>query len=254
MINDLNEVNWCYLLDPTFELINSAGKPLTDGWIEVYIHGTRSKYYCASDFDGTLHPFKIPLDSLGANIVLASPAHAYDVYVYNKYGSLVMSRYNVVPSTGDAEVITDTTVITSNDGTVQVASSDQTNWDLSIADTIAPVTADVDEHDRQITQIEHDISDIQSVLSNKKDKQQPYSSEGGVTQTITKVEQDSNGNINVTYSDIDLPPEVPTVEITSPNGTLNIASSIDVPACTIPPVGKSGPLTIFIRSLSVQLG
>ena len=34
--------------------------------------------------------------------------------------------------------------------------------------------------------------------------------------------------MNVTYSDIDLPPEVPTVEITSPNGTLNVASSIDV--------------------------
>ncbi|WP_405350530.1 hypothetical protein [Ruminobacter amylophilus] len=228
MINDLNEVNWCYLLDPTFELINSAGKPLTDGWIEVYIHGTRSKYYCASDFDGTLHPFKIPLDSLGANIVLASPAHAYDVYVYNKYGSLVMSRYNVVPATGDAEVITDTTVITSDDGTVQVSSSDQTNWDLSIADTIAPVTAEVDEHDRQLTQIEHDISDINGVLSNKKDKQDPYVAEGGVTKTITRVEQDRNGNVQVTYSDIDLPPEVPTVEITSPNGTLNVASSIDV--------------------------
>ena len=228
MINDLNEVNWCYLLDPTFELINSAGKPLTDGWIEVYIHGTRSKYYCASDFDGTLHPFKIPLDSLGANIILASPAHAYDVYVYNKYGSLIMSRYNVVPATGDAEVITDTTVITSDDGTVQVSSSDQTNWDLSIADTIAPVTAEVDEHDRQITQIEHDISDINGTLSNKKDKQDPYVAEGGVTKTITRVEQDRNGNLNVTYSDIDLPPEVPTVEITSPNGTLNVASSIDV--------------------------
>lgn len=228
MINDLNEVNWCYLLDPTFELINSAGKPLTDGWIEVYIHGTRSKYYCASDWNGTLHPFKIPLDSLGANIVLASPAHAYDVYVYNKYGSLVMSRYNVVPATGDAEVITDTTAITSNDGTVQVSSSDQTNWDLSIADTIAPLTAEVDEHDRQLTQIEHDISDINGTLANKKDKQDPYVAEGGVTKTITKVEQDRNGNVNVTYSDIDLPPEVPTVEITSPNGTLTVASSFDV--------------------------
>ena len=228
MINDLNEVNWCYLLDPTFELINSAGKPLTDGWIEVYIHGTRSKYYCASDFDGTLHPFKIPLDSLGANIILASPAHAYDVYVYNKYGSLIMSRYNVVPATGDAEVVTDTTTITSNDGTVQVASSDQTNWDLSIADTIAPVTAEVDEHDRQLTQIEHDISDINDTLSNKKNKQDPYVAEGGVTKTITRVEQDRNGNLSVTYSDIDLPPEVPTVEITSPNGTIQVASSIDV--------------------------
>lgn len=100
MINDLEIVQWDYLLDPAFQLVNTAGKPLTNGWIEVYIHGTRDKYYCASDFNGTLHPFKIPLDSLGSNIVLASPANAYDVYVYNVYGSLVMSRYNVKPGSG----------------------------------------------------------------------------------------------------------------------------------------------------------
>lgn len=95
MINDLDIVQWEYLLSPEFELINSAGKPLTGGWIEVYLHGTRDKYYCASDFDGTLHPFQIPLDSIGANVVLADPNNAYDVYVYNKFGSLIMSRYNV---------------------------------------------------------------------------------------------------------------------------------------------------------------
>ena len=100
MINDLEIVQWDYLLDPAFQLVNTAGKPLTNGWIEVYLHGTRDKYYCASDFNGTLHPFKIPLDSLGSNIVLASPANAYDVYVYNVYGSLVMSRYNVKPGSG----------------------------------------------------------------------------------------------------------------------------------------------------------
>ena len=100
MINAIQEAQWAYLLDPCFELSNSAGKPLTGGYIEVYIHGTRTKYYCASDFDGTLHPFQIPLDSLGANIVLASPNSAYDVYVYNKFGSLVMSRYNVTPVRG----------------------------------------------------------------------------------------------------------------------------------------------------------
>lgn len=100
MINDLEIVQWDYLLDPAFQLVNTAGKPLTNGWIEVYIHGTRDKYYCASDFNGTLHPFKIPLDSLGSNIVLASPANAYDIYVYNVYGSLVMSRYNVKPGSG----------------------------------------------------------------------------------------------------------------------------------------------------------
>jgi hypothetical protein len=100
MINDLDIVQWGYLLDPAFQLVNSAGKPLTNGYIEVYYHGTRNKYYCASDFDGTLHPFKIPLDSLGSNIVLADPGYSYDIYIYNAFGSLVMSRYNVTPGKG----------------------------------------------------------------------------------------------------------------------------------------------------------
>jgi archaellum component FlaC len=118
MINDLDIVQWAYLLDPAFQLVNSAGKPLTDGWIEVYYHGTRNKYYCASDFDGTLHPFKIPLDSLGSNIVLASPAYAYDIYVYNKFGSLVMSRYNVSPgNTGG-----------NSGGSVQPTDEDAEHW------------------------------------------------------------------------------------------------------------------------------
>ena len=89
-----------YLLDPMFQIENTAGKPATDGWLEVYIHGTRTKYYCASNFDGTLHPFKIKLDSLGSNIVLADDGQAYDVYAYNRFGSLLMSRYNVQPGKG----------------------------------------------------------------------------------------------------------------------------------------------------------
>ena len=89
-----------YLVDPIFQVLNTAGKPATGGYIEVYLHGTRDKYYCASDFNGTLHPFKIPLDSLGANIILADDANAYDIYVYNRYGSLLMSRYNVAPVQG----------------------------------------------------------------------------------------------------------------------------------------------------------
>lgn len=87
-----------YLVDPIFQVINTAGKPATGGYIEVYVHGTGDKYYCASDFDGTLHPFKIPLDSLGSNIILADDANAYDIYAYNRYGSLLMSRYNVAVS------------------------------------------------------------------------------------------------------------------------------------------------------------
>ena len=244
MINDLEEVQWAYLLDPSFQLVNTAGKPITDGWLEVYIHGTRTKYYCASDFDGTLHPFKIPLDSLGANIVLASPAHAYDVYVYNKYGSLIMSRYNIVPSTGDGSVIKDVVNITSKDNTVNVSSNDQTNWDISIKDTvdkvskneqdISDVKEDISGLDNKITEIntsieniDGQIQNINTSLENKKDKQNELNFNGSSTKTIKKITQYPNGELNVEFADIDLPQSVPNVEITSADSSVNITESVD---------------------------
>jgi hypothetical protein len=107
-----------YLLCPTFQIENTAGKPATGGYLEVYIAGSRERYYCASDFNGTLHPFRIELDSLGSNIVLADDSNAYDVYVYNRYGSLLMSRYNVRPGAGGGGVSGDS--ITSSDGSIIV--------------------------------------------------------------------------------------------------------------------------------------
>lgn len=252
MINADDEVLLSYLIDPAFQLVNTAGKPITDGWLEVYIHGTRTKYYCASDFDGTLHPFKIPLDSLGANIVLASPAHAYDVYVYNKYGSLIMSRYNIVPSTGDGSVIKDVVNITSKDNTVNVSSNDQTNWDLSIKDTVDKVskneqdisgvkvelsnhkveidnlTGKVDNHTTQITQIQEDINGIESTVANKKDKQNELNFNGSATKTVKKITQYPNGELNVEFADIDLPQEVPNVEITSEDKSIKVSETTDV--------------------------
>ena len=178
MIGDLDEVQWAYLLDPTFELVNTAGKPLTDGWIEVYIHGTRNKYYCAKDFDGTLHEFKIPLDSLGANIVLASPAHSYDIYIYNKYGTLVMSRYNIIPATGDGAVIKD------------------------VKDDITNLTEVVNNHTTEIGQIKEDVTGIESALLNKKDKQPSKEFNGSATKTVKKITQYPNGELNVEFTNI----------------------------------------------------
>ena len=224
MINADDEVSLAYLLDPSFEIVNTEGRPLTGGYIEVYLHGTRTKYYCYSDWNGSLHPFKIPLDSLGANIILASPAHSYDVYIYNKYGTLVMSRYNVVPATGDGTVIKDVVTITSNDNTVSVTSSDQTNWDLSIQDTVDRV----EQNEQDISNIKGDIEDIQEDISGKKDKQSSKSYNGSPTKTVTNISQDANGEITVTYGDIDLPPEVPNVEITSEDNSVQVTETTDV--------------------------
>ena len=118
-----------YLLSPEFQIVNSAGRPASGGYLEVYYHGTRDRYYCASDFNGTLHPFQVPLDSLGGNVVLADDSHAYDVYIYNRYGSLLMSRYNVHPSSGGSMG----GVITSSDGSVTITPT-QDGYDLSVDD------------------------------------------------------------------------------------------------------------------------
>ena len=252
MINADDEVSLAYLISPTFQLENTEGKPLTAGWIEVYIHGTRTKYYCYSDWNGSLHPFKIPLDSLGSNIVLASPAHAYDIYIYNKYGTLVMSRYNIIPATGDGAVIKDVVTIKSEDGTVNIESQDQTNWNLSIKDTVDRVeqneqeisnvkvdienvnnnitnlTDVVNNHTTEIGQIKVDVEGIESTLSNKKDKQPPKNFPGSATKTIKEITQNANGELTVEYEDIDLPQEVPNVEIISKDNSIQVTETTDV--------------------------
>lgn len=209
MVNVDDEQNWAYLLAPTFQCVNTSGKPLTEGYIEVYIHGTRNKYYCAKDFDGTLHPFQIPLDSLGANIVLAQPLYSYDVYIYNKYNSLQMSRYNIKPHTDVGEAIAQLVEIQSSDNTVSIDRESATGWNLSIKDTVDRVDV------------------IEDALDGFKTKQDEISESGSVTKTITNIHQNENGEISVTYEDIDLPPQVPNVEITSPNDSISISSSTD---------------------------
>ena len=224
MVNADEENKWAYLLAPTFQCLNTSGKPLTEGWIEVYIHGTRNKYYCASDFSGTLHPFKIPLDSLGANIILASPLHSYDVYVYNKFGSLSMSRYNIVPTTNAGEAIADIVNITSEDQTVDINVSGGTTFDLSIKDTVDRVAQNEDD----ISDIKDDIEDINTALADKKDVQTPKTFNGAATKTVKKITQNANGEMNVEFEDIDLPPEVPNIEITSEDNSVQISESVDV--------------------------
>ena len=140
MITGDDELQLDYLFSPIFQLQNTAGRPLTDGYIELYIHGTRTKYYAYSDWNGTLHPFQIPLDSIGSNIVLASPNMTYDAYIYNRYGNMVMSRYNIATvGSGGGGTITPIT-ITSSDETVNVSVSGNT-YDLSVMDLYEAIQA-----------------------------------------------------------------------------------------------------------------
>lgn len=196
MITREEEVSWAYLLDPCFQFENTAGKPLTGGYIEVYLHGTRDKYYCASDFNGTLHPFQIKLDSLGANIVLADPSNSYDVYVYNRYGNLVMSRYNV--STG------------------HTGSGAYDRYDELENLIVSAVTG-----------LQEEIDNIDEALEGKKDKQEVVSLTFTNTQTVSSIVQNENGELEITYQEIALPEQVPNIDIVSLASTISVSSVYD---------------------------
>ena len=214
-----------YLLSPTFQFSNVSGRPLTDGYINLYISGTRSKYYAFSDFEGTLHPFNIPLNALGSAVILVSPAHSYDIYVYNALGTLQMSRYNITPATGEGTVITDVTTLTSKDGTVDITANSSTDYDLSIATKIAELKQYTDQAKNDA--IETANTSIAELNEKKKDKQDELNFNGSATKTVKKITQYPNGELNVEFADIDLPQEVPNVDITSKDSSVNITSSVD---------------------------
>lgn len=117
-----------YLLSPEFQISVTSGKPNTGGWVETYLAGTRTKYFTSCDFNGTLNPFRVPLDSLGQALILAEVGSLYDVFVYNRYGTLLFSRYNVAPQDGGA---ISTANITSDDGSITVTQTEH-GVDLSV--------------------------------------------------------------------------------------------------------------------------
>lgn len=87
--------NYNYLLGPNFQAEDVSGKPLVGGYVEVYLHNTTTKYVTKKDFNGTDNEFRVVLNSLGMAVIIADVANAYDVYCYDRLGSLIWSRLNV---------------------------------------------------------------------------------------------------------------------------------------------------------------
>ena len=221
-------ISYVYLISPTFQFMNVSGKPLVDGYVNIYISGTRSKYYAFSDFDETLHPFNIPLNALGSAVILVSPAHSYDIYVYNSVGTLQMSRYNITPATGEGTVITDVTTLTSKDGTVDITANSSTDYNLSIATKIAELKAYTDQAKNDA--IESANTSIADLDNKKKDKQNELNFNGSATKTVKKITQYPNGELNVEFEDIDLP----GYNISSSDNSINVSTSEGVTDLTLP--------------------
>ena len=204
-------------LDQQFQ--NKNGSILTSGRIYVYYSGRTALATTYSDEDGTVvNPNPIILDNNGRAACFASSMYSYTVVVCDAYGKELFS-YDI--TLHDAVSVAKDVLVLGTDGTVLVDTENLPNgvkYDLSVnTDIIA--TKEL---------VENVSSNIQNKLDNKKDLQEEKSYSGSQTKTITNISQDKNGVITVNYEDIDLPQEVPNVEITSADKSIQVTETTDV--------------------------
>ena len=227
----------------TQQFNNKNGSILTSGKIYIYYQGRTALATTYHDEDGTVvNSNPVLLDNNGRATVFVNPIYSYTIVVCDYYGQELFSQditlHDVVSVAKDVLVL-------GTDGTVLVDTENLSNgvkYDLSVNTDIIATKKSVDDvktdltnltevvngHTTEIGQIKDNVASIESSLTNKKDKQPPKTFQGSATKTIKNISQNANGELTVEYEDIDLPQEVPNVEITSPNGTIDVQSSTDV--------------------------
>ena len=150
-----------------------------------------------------------------------------DIWTYNELSIQSKLTFDTTPTEGSSNPVT-------SDGikkAIDVVGTDIVNLNQFVDDVntdLNNLTDTVNNHTTQIGELQTNVESIESSLANKKDKQTELNFNGSATKTIKSITQDVNGVINVEYEDIDLPQEVPNVEITSDDNSVNVVESTDV--------------------------
>ena len=92
------------------------------------------------------------------------------------------------------------------------------------------LTEVVSEHTTEIGQIQDAIYNVNSSLTDKKDKQNELNFNGSATKTVKSITQNVNGELNVEFEDIDYP----DYSISSSDGSINVSTSEGVTDLTLP--------------------
>ena len=215
---------------------NKNGSNLVGGRVYIYYQGRTALATTYHDADGkVVNSNPVLLDNNGRATVFADTIYSYTIVVCDYYGKELFSQDITLH---DAISTAEDVIVMGSDGSVKVDTTTLPNgvqYDLSVnTDVIATkksvdnvktdlntLTGKVDTHTTQIESIE-------SSLANKKDKQNELNFNGSVTKTVTNISQDANGEITVTYEDINLlPQEVTNVEITSVDNSVKVAETTD---------------------------
>ena len=227
----------------TQQFQNKNGSNLVSGKVYIYYQGRTALATTYHDEEGTVvNSNPVLLDNNGRATVFANTIYSYTIVVCDYYGKELFSQDITLH---DAISTAKDVVVLGTDGTVLVDTTTFPNgvqYDLSVnTDIIATkksvddvktdlnnLTGKVDNHTTQIGQIQEDINGIESTVAKKKDKQNELNFNGSATKTIKKITQYPNGELAVEFEDIDLPQEVPNVEITSEDNSVKITETTDV--------------------------
>lgn len=230
------------LFPVTQQFQNKNGSILVSGKIYVYYQGRTALATTYHDEDGkVVNSNPILLDNNGRATVFADTIYSYTIVVCDYYGKELFSQDITLH---DAISTAKDVIVMGSDGSVKVDTTTLPNgvqYDLSVnTDIIATkksvddvktdlnnLTGTVNNHTTQITQIQEDINGIESTVANKKDKQAELNFNGSATKTVKKITQYPNGELNVEFEDIDLPQEVPNVEITSEDNSVKVTETTD---------------------------
>lgn len=221
------------LFDQSIQFQHRNGTILSGGKIYVYHRGRTELAVVYSDDSGTVSSNPVILNDMGMANVFVHDGYTYTMVCTDQYGKELFSLDKELSEGGSSagsdiiingsgyvevlkRVIAGDTVYTVKlkeeaEGIIEDAAT-ETYVDNSIA-------AEANERARQ-------DAETRRLLDDKKDKQLPVRYASNNTRTITELQQDENGKIvYVKFSDIDIPQEVPNIEIES--STLDVSSEID---------------------------
>lgn len=225
--------NHGYASNPYIQFVDEDGKPLSAGTLTTYIAGTTTPVTTYKDWNQTLNPSTITLDINGGCTIILNQALRYKFEIRESDGSLFKTFDNIEAyNSGGNQIINQQVVVEVAEGTgIDVEASTQddlTKYTISIDDSIVVTHTKLESELQQLItdtkkyidgEIDKLESSVNSSLANKKNLQERVDQSGSVTKTITRIQQDEQGKIDVTYSDIALPNNV-TIE--SSDNSINI--------------------------------
>lgn len=189
------------MLQPLFPVTQQFqaknGSNLVGGKIYTYFQGRTALATTYHDEEGTVvNSNPVLLDNNGRATVFADSAYAYTIVVCDYYGKELFSQdITLHDVTGTADEI----AIIGSDNSILINRTTAENvktFDLYANTDIIATKQSVDD-------LTNRVSDIESTLSDKKDKQVAKSFTGAVNKTVTSITQNANGEITVEFDTID---------------------------------------------------